>query len=99
MLVLGFDWDKKNQAKLQLHDLEPDDVEFLFEDGDPVYLEHPTDRRRHIALGFVPDERFVLVVLEYNRTTRWVRVVTAYEPTSQVWWKCYARSKGLPDQE
>ncbi|MBC5800188.1 MAG: hypothetical protein GIW94_09490, partial [Candidatus Eremiobacteraeota bacterium] len=82
MRILGFDWDETNRGKLGLHDLEADDIEKLFDVGDPYIFKHTSDRRRHIALGFVPDERFVLVVFEHNQTTRWVRVVTAYEPTS-----------------
>ncbi len=54
-----------------------------------------TNRRRHIALGFVPDGRFVLVVFEHDPETRWVRVVTAYEPTQSGWWHRYAKAKGL----
>jgi hypothetical protein len=50
-----------------------------------------------IALGFVPDDRFVLVVFQYDEATCWVRVVTAYEPTSNRWWKIYAKAKGIED--
>jgi uncharacterized DUF497 family protein len=94
MRVSGFDWDDTNRAKLELHDLVPDDVEALFEAGDPYVFRHPGGRR-HIALGIVPDGRFVLVVFEYDLSTRWIRVVTAYEPTNPGWWRKYAQAKGL----
>jgi predicted component of type VI protein secretion system len=48
-----------------------------------------------VALGFAPEGRFVLVVFEYDEETRWIRVVTAYEPTDSSWWKKYAKAKGL----
>src|SRR5204862_97933 len=64
MRVLGFDWDESNRSKLRLHGLKPDDVEALFDVGDPYIFRHPQLRGRHIALGFVPDDRFVLVVFE-----------------------------------
>jgi uncharacterized DUF497 family protein len=93
--VLGFDWDEINRSKLAAHDLEPDDVEWLFEDGDPDTFEHPTRPGRFIALGFIPDERFVLVVFEQDQETRWIRVVTAHEAEHERWWKIYAKAKGL----
>ncbi len=71
MRILGFDWDDVNRAKLASHDLDAEDVEWLFELGDPDIFDHPTRRGRYIALGFVPDERFVLVVFEYDTKTRW----------------------------
>jgi hypothetical protein len=40
---------------------------------------------RFIALGFVPDGRFALVVFAYNKKRRTVRAVTAYEPTAPSW--------------
>ena len=89
MRILGFDWDETNRAKVELHDLDPESIEDLFECGAPWFLRHPTVRGRFLALGFVPDERFTLVVFDYDPTTRWVRVVTAYEPTSPKWWKEY----------
>lgn len=89
--------EETNQAKLELHDLDSESVEELFANGDPLAFRHPQRRDRFIALGFVPDERFVLVVYEYKRRTRWVRVVTAYEPTDARWWKRYAKAKGLAD--
>lgn len=95
MRILGFDWDETNKSKLELHDLEPHDAEALFDLGAAFVFNHPSDSRRHIALGFVPDDRFVLVVFEYNKTTRWVRVVNAYEPTNPRWWKKYAQAKGF----
>jgi|SRR5579871_1060525 len=98
MRILGFDWDETNRRKVALHGLEPDDVEALFDDGDPYVFRHPSDPRRFMALGFVPDERFVLVIFEYDRETRWIRVVTAYEPTNPGWWKRYAQAKRLDEK-
>ena len=95
MRIAGFAWDETNQAKLELHDLDSESVEELFASGDPLAFRHPQRRDRFIVLGFVPDERFVLVVFEYNRRTRWVRVVTAYEPTDSRRWVRYAKAKGL----
>ena len=95
MRILGFQWDAINREKLAAHDLEPDDVEWLFELGDPDIFDHPTHRGRFIALGFVPDDRFVLVSFEYDKKTRWVRVVTAYEAEHERWWKIYAKAKKL----
>jgi uncharacterized DUF497 family protein len=94
MVILGFDWDETNRRKLELHDLAAEDVEDLFELGRPYIFKHPKNPSRHVALGFVPDERFVLVVCEYDKQTRWVRVVTAYEPSSEEWWKTYSKAKG-----
>jgi uncharacterized DUF497 family protein len=90
--VLGFDWDVVNRAKLLAHEREPEDVEDVFESGDPLVFEHPRHSGRHMALGFA-GERFVLVVFEYDVASRWVRVVTAYEPTSSAWWRQYAKAK------
>ena len=97
MRIAGFEWDGTNQAKLELHDLDSESVEELFANGDPHAFRHPQRRDRFIALRFVPDERFVLVVYEYKRRTRWVPVVTACEPTDARWWKRYAKAKGLAD--
>ena len=95
MRIAGFDWDRTNVGKLAAHDLEPDDVEWLFEWGDPDIFDHPTRRGRLVALGFVPDERFVLVVFEHDEETRWIRVVTAYEAEHERWWQIYAKAKKL----
>jgi uncharacterized DUF497 family protein len=48
---------------------------------------------RLIALGFVPDGRFVLVAFTYNKRRRAVRVVTAYEPTEPEWRIRYEANK------
>jgi hypothetical protein len=93
MRILGFDWDDTNLQKLEFHDLAPDDVEYLFELGRPYIFKHPDKPDRHVALGFAPGDRFVLVVFEHDRRTRWVRVVTAYEPTNENWWKTYRKTK------
>ncbi len=95
MRIAGFVWDETNRFKLELHGLEPDDVEWLFVDGDPHVFDHPTRKERLMALGFVPDERFVVVVFEYEKKSRQVRVVTAYEAEHERWWKIYAKAKGL----
>jgi len=89
MKYFGFDWDEVNSSKLAAHDLTTEDVEDLFDDTRPVFLRHPKRGDRTIALGFVPDGRFVLVVFEYRGETRWVRVVTAYEAQHERWWKVY----------
>jgi len=52
---------------------------------DPVFRRHSRTRGRMIALGFVPDRRFVLVVFSYNKRRKAVRVITAYEPTEPEW--------------
>lgn len=93
MRIAGFGWDDVNTHKLEAHDLGPDDVESLFEGGEAVFFQHPSRKHRFIALGFVPDGRFVLVVFELDLETSWARVVTAYETESQKWWKVYARSR------
>ena len=85
MRVSCFDWDAGNVAKIEAHDLSPEDVECLFVDGDPVFRAHSRLRGRSIALGIVPDGRFVLVVFTYNKRRRSVRVITAYEPTEPEW--------------
>lgn len=95
MRVFGFDWDATNRAKLASHDLAADDIEWLFALGDPDIFDHPLHRERFIALGFVPDDRFVLVVFEYDAKTRWIRVVTAHEAEHERWWKIYAKAKNL----
>jgi uncharacterized DUF497 family protein len=93
--ILGFEWDEVNRGKLSAHDIEPEDVEWLFELGDSDVFDHPIRPGRMIALGFVPDGRFVLVAFEYDQETRWVRVVTAHEAEHERWWKIYAKAKGL----
>ena len=93
MRVLGFDWDERNLRKLERHDLDPDSVEEIFAGPDLVVLRHPSKEGRYFALGFAPDGRFVLAVFEHDRETRWVRVVTAYEPTNPRWWNEYAKLK------
>ena len=98
MTVLGFDWDDTNRGKVELHGLEPDDVEAMFETGEPYIFPHSSNPRRFMALGFVPDDRFALVIFEHDQETRWVRVVTAYEPTNPGWWKKYAQAKGIDDR-
>lgn len=90
--ILGFDWDDINIAKVRRHDLEPDDVEEVFSDA--VILDHPEHPRRLLALGHVPDGRFVLVPFEYADDLHWVRVVTAYEAAHQRYWKLYEGAKG-----
>ena len=94
MRILGFDWDEHNRRKLDDHELDPESVEELFETGDPLVIRHPSVAGRFLALGFVPDGRFVLVVFERDQETRWVRVVTAYEPSSSRWWQEYEKAKG-----
>lgn len=71
MQILGFDWHATNRRKLGLHDLGLDDIEELFESGSPHVFRR--DRIRYLALGFVPDGRFALVVFEYDQETLWVR--------------------------
>jgi hypothetical protein len=93
MRILGFDWDDTNFDKLALHDLTDDDVEYLFEHGEPYTFRHPTKSDRWISLGFVPDERFVLAVFEHSRETQWARVATAYEPDSDRYWRFYYEKK------
>ncbi len=85
MRVSTFEWNRANVEKLEAHDLGPDDVECLFAFGDPVFRRHARIPGRFIALGFVPDARFLLVVFAYNKKRRAVRVVTAYEPTDPYW--------------
>lgn len=91
MRYFGFDWDEVNTNKVSAHDLTIEDVEGLFDAGKPVFMQHPKNRRRMLALGFVSDGRFVLVVFEYSEETRWVRVVTAYEAEHERWWKIYCQ--------
>ena len=93
MKILGFEWDARNLGKVRHHEFEAEDIEALFADGDPLVFPHPSIRGRHIALGFVPDGQFVLAVFEHDSNTRWVRVVTAYEPTHEGWWKRYEETK------
>ena len=95
MRIDGYVWDRINREKVELHGLEPDEVEDLFEDGSPYFIPNPPPENRHIALGFLPDSRFALVVFEYDASIRFVRVVTAYEPTSEKWWRTYAQEKGF----
>ncbi|MFC1611279.1 hypothetical protein ACFL6C_09985 [Myxococcota bacterium] len=46
-------------------------------------------------LGFVPNGRFVLAVFEYDSEPQWVRVVTAYEPDSERYWRFYEKKKNI----
>ena len=96
MKIDGFDWDEFNIAKVKDHDLDVDEIEELFESGDPVFMRNEEHPGRQIALGFVPDGRFVLVSYERDDETRWIRVVTAYEPTHEKWHLIYSKAKGTP---
>jgi len=51
----------------------------------PIFRQHSRAYGRAIALGFVPDGRFILVVFSYNKRRKAVRVITAYEPTEPEW--------------
>jgi uncharacterized DUF497 family protein len=92
-----FHWDDENRTKLTSHDPDAkddaDDVEWLFELGDPDIFDYPTRGGRCIALGFVPDERFVLVVFEYDAKTPWVRVVSAMKRTTSAGGKSTRRPR------
>lgn len=95
-LIAGFTWDDISTEKLEVHGLCPEDVEDLF-DQDPLILRHPDHPNRWLALGLLsmPDDLFLLVSFELDDETGWVRVVTAFEPTSDKWWRLYAKSKGI----
>ncbi len=93
MRVSRFEWDRGNISKVEAHDLSPDDVEYLFVDGDPLFRRHSVIPGRFIALGFVPDGRFVLSVFTYNKRQASVRVITAYEPTDARWRSRYEAIK------
>ena len=82
--------------KLEGHDLCPGDAEDLF-DNEPVIFLHPEHADRWVAIGLLPepDERFVLVSFELDEETRWIRVVTGFEPTNEKWWRLYAKAKGI----
>jgi hypothetical protein len=94
--IAGFTWDKNNVEKLAVHGLCPDDAENLF-DNEPVIFCHPKHADRWVAIGLLPepDERFVLASFELDEETRWIRVVTAFEPTSEKWWRLYAKAKNI----
>jgi uncharacterized DUF497 family protein len=94
--VAGFVWDSINREKIDAHGLEPEDVEGVFDEA-PVVFRHPVYPQRWLALGFVPepDDRFLLVSFELDEETAWVRVVTAFEPTNEKWWRIYAKAKGI----
>jgi uncharacterized DUF497 family protein len=83
--VSRFDWDAGNVSKVEAHDVSPEEVECLFIAGDPVFRRHSRTHGRALALGFVPDGRFVLVVFSYNKRRKAVRVITAYGPTEPEW--------------
>jgi len=93
MEIWGYDWDDVNLEKLGLHELTAENVEYLFEKGYPYVFRHPSIIGRWIALGFTAEDRFVLVVFEHDGETRWVRVVTAYEPDSERYWRLYEKKK------
>jgi uncharacterized DUF497 family protein len=92
----GFAWDSINTEKIDVHGLEPEDIEGLF-DGAPVVFQHPGHSQRWLAIGFVPepDDRFGLVSFEIDEETSWARVVTAFEPTNEKWWRIYAKAKDI----
>ncbi|OGQ88487.1 MAG: hypothetical protein A2289_08920 [Deltaproteobacteria bacterium RIFOXYA12_FULL_58_15] len=94
-VIGGFVWDSINTEKIDDHGLEREDIEGLFDEA-PVVFQHPKYPQRWMALGFVPepDDRFLLVSFEINDTS-WVRVVTAFEPTNEKWWRIYAKAKGI----
>lgn len=94
-IIEGFVWDEANEQKVLNHGLTPEDVESIFDEG-PVVVANPSHADRWVALGFPaePDERFVLVSFEINEMN-WARVVTAFEPTGEQWWRLYAKTKGI----
>lgn len=96
MQIWGFEWDDTNLEKLALHDLTAEDIEGLFEHGDPYVFRHPTRVDRWIALGFASDDRFVLVAFEHDIETNWIRTVTAYESDSERYWRLYEKKKTTP---
>ena len=81
-VIGGFVWDSINTEKIDDHGLEREDIEGLFDEA-PVVFQHPKYPQRWMALGF-----------EINDTS-WVRVVTAFEPTNEKWWRIYAKAKGI----
>ena len=93
MRVSSFEWDPANIAKVEDHDLASDDVEWLFALDAPIFRLHAKVAARFVALGFVPDGRFVLVVFDSKKRRRSVRVVTAYEPTDASWRRRYEAAK------
>ena len=103
MRILGCDWDNINLGKIAAHDLEQEDVEALLleDEAQSVFLPNPRYPSRWIALGYIPDGRFVLASFEYNRELFWVRVVTAYEDETDASFRLYekaqsARHRGRP---
>ena len=94
--IVGFVWDSINTEKIDAHRLEPEDIEGLFDEA-PVVFQHPGHPQRWLALGFVPepDDRFVLVSFDIDEETSWARVVTAFEPTNEKWWRIYAKAKNI----
>lgn len=96
-IIEGFDWDESNVEKVLAHELTPEEVESVFDES-PVVVRNPAHENRWVALGFPPepDERFILVSFELNEMN-WVRVVTAFEPTGEQWWRLYAKTKGIEE--
>jgi len=92
----GFIWDRVNTEKIAEHGLEEQDVEGVFAES-PVVFQHPEHPHRWLALGFppAPDDRFLLVSFELEGETGWARVVTAFEPTNEKWWRIYEKAKTI----
>ncbi len=95
--VKSFVWDETNRQKLRDHDLDEIDIEWTFwgEKLPPHIFRHPKVPDRWIALGFTLDGSFVLIVFEHKTDDRSIRVVTAYRPTNERWWRLYAQAKGI----
>ena len=80
MFIESFDWDDYNVFHIARHNVEPDEVEEIFEGK--VYLTRGRDGR-YEALGRSAAGRYLFCVLERSSQAGRVRVVTAREMVAQ----------------
>lgn len=74
MLIESFDWDDHNIQHIARHDVEPDEVEEMFESK--VHLTRGKDGRYEV-LGRSAAGRYLFCVLESGCQGSRVRVITA----------------------
>ena len=70
---------------------DPDEVEWVFTDGSPITIEHPSIATRLIEIGYSQDD--ALVIIPFEVVDAKIRVVTAYQAEHQKWWKVYEHEK------
>lgn len=78
MREIYFEWDEWNIDHIAQHDVEPDEVEEVFED---FHIIRKTRQGRRIAYGQTLDGRYLFVVFVYRNSR--IYTITARDMTRQ----------------